>query len=59
MDKGKEKILPVREVDRLPEVAILNEVILNKADGCFYLGVENGKGVKEHGGSVEKTSIRH
>ncbi|KKL62821.1 hypothetical protein LCGC14_2181330 [marine sediment metagenome] len=48
---------PIREVDKLPEEAVLNEVILNKADGYFYMGIET-KEDKEHGSSMEETSIR-
>ncbi len=48
---------PIRKVNKLPKVAVLNEVILNKADGYFYMGIET-KEDKEHGSSVEETSIR-
>ncbi len=51
----------IREVTELPEVAILDELILNKTDGCFYLGVEDGKktkkGVRKHGSNLEKTGV--
>ena len=47
---------PIRKVDKLPEEAVLNEVILNKADGYFYMGIETKE--EEHGSSMEKTSIR-
>ena len=46
---------PIREVDTLPEEAILNEVILNKGDGFFYMGIE----IKEEadGSCMEETSV--
>lgn len=47
----------IREVEKLPEIPVLDELIFNKSDGYFYLGVENGKGVKKHGSSMEKTSV--
>lgn len=47
----------VREVTALPKVAVLNEVIFNKSDGFFYMGVETKKGGKKHGGRMEKASI--
>lgn len=59
-DKKTKKKSSVREVDKLPRVAVLNEVIFNKGDGYFYLGVETknkGKEVKKHGRRMEKTSI--
>lgn len=40
MAKKIKKAPAIREVTKLPEEAVLNEVILNKADGCFYMGVE-------------------
>ncbi len=46
----------IREVDTLPEEAVLNEVILNKSDGYFYIGMETKEA--QHGSSVEETSIR-
>ena len=46
---------PIREVDELPEEAILNEVILNKGDGFFYLGIEIKE--KENGSCMEETSV--
>lgn len=53
----KKEVPPIREVDKLPRVAVLNEVILNKADGYFYMGIETQKEEK-NGGSLEETSIR-
>ena len=53
----KKKVPPIREVSKLPKVAVLNEVIFNRKDGFFYMGVENGKGVKEHGSSLEEAGI--
>ena len=52
-----EKKPPIREVDTLPEEVVLNEVILNKGDGFFYLGIET-KEDKEHGCCLEETSVR-
>ena len=46
---------PIREVAALPEEVVLNEVILNKGDGFFYLGVETKE--VQHGSSVEETSV--
>ena len=40
---------PMRRVAKLPKVAVLDEVIFNKADGYFYLGVETKKKEKKHG----------
>lgn len=58
MKKKGKKTLPIREVDTLPEIAVLNEVILNKNNGCFYLGVENNKKeVKGNGSRVEEARI--
>jgi len=54
--KKVKKSPPIREVESLPKVAVLNEVILNKSDGCFYMGVET-KEKKKHGSRVEKASI--
>lgn len=51
----KAKKLPIREVDTLPKDAVLNEVILNKGDGCFYMGVEI-KEVKD-GSRMEKAGL--
>ncbi len=48
---------PIREVDGLPEEAVLNEVILNKADGFFYMGIETKE--EANGSSMEKTGIRN
>ena len=45
--KKQPKVLPIRQVDELPKIAVLNEVILNKSDGYFYLGVETGKKEKK------------
>jgi len=56
MDKKAKKALPVREVDKLPKIAVLNEVIFNKGDGYFYMGVET-KEVKKHGSRMEKASV--
>ena len=47
---------PIREVDELPEEAVLNEVILNKADGYFYMGIETKEA--KNGSIMEETSIR-
>ncbi len=47
---------PIRQVDTLPDEAILNEVILNREDGYFYMGLEVKE--KNNGCSVEKTRIR-
>ncbi len=47
---------PIRKVDKLPEEAVLNEVILNKADGYFYMGIESKEG--KDGSRMEKTSLR-
>lgn len=59
MDNNPLKMPPIREVEELPEVAILNEVIFNKKDKTFYLGVDdNKKGVKKHGSHMESPSIR-
>lgn len=55
----KKKVPPIREVDELPEEAVLDEVILNKADGYFYMGIETKKEVRKDGSSVEKTSLRN
>ncbi len=46
---------PIREVGELPKEAVLNEVILNKADGFFYMGIE----IKEEadGSCMEETSV--
>lgn len=46
---------PIREVNKLPKVAVLNEVILNKADGYFYMGIETKE--DKNGSSMEETSI--
>lgn len=51
------KISPIREVETLPEVAVLNEIVRNKADGFLYMGMEFKEGVKENGSSLEKTSV--
>lgn len=54
----KPKKVPIRQVDKLPKVAVLDEVIFNKGDGCFYLGVENKKKEeKKDGCNVEETSV--
>ncbi len=45
----------IREVETLPEEAVLNEVILNKSDGFFYLGIEVKE--KKHGSCMEETSV--
>ncbi len=47
---------PIRQVDTLPDEAILNEVILNIGDGYFYMGIEVKE--KNNGSSLEETSIR-
>ena len=56
MEETKKKP-PIREVVKLPKVAILNEVIFNKSDKCFYMGVETKTGVRKHGSRVEKTGV--
>ena len=48
---------PIRQVDKLPEEVILNEVILNKSDGYFYMGIETKE--EKNGSRMEKTSIRN
>lgn len=48
---------PIRRVAKLPKVAVLDEVIFNKGDGCFYLGVETKKEVKKHGSRMEEAGI--
>lgn len=52
------KKAPMREVDTLPEVAVANEVIFNKSNGCFYIGMENNKKEEEYGNNLEETSLR-
>ena len=47
----------IRQVDKLPEEVILNEVILNKSDGYFYMGIETKE--ENYGSRMEKTSIRN
>ena len=41
------KKVPYKVVDKLPDVAVKNEVVLNKADGFFYIGEENNKEDKQ------------
>lgn len=53
----KKKVAFPREVATLPKVAVLNEVIFNKSDGFFYMGVETKKGGKKDGSRMEKASI--
>lgn len=54
----KPKKVPIRRVDTLPEDTVLNEVIFNRGDGCFYLGVENNKvEVKKDGNNLEETGV--
>lgn len=55
--KGKPKTIPVREVETLPEVARENELIYNKSDESFYIGIDTGKEEKTNGNNVEKTSV--
>lgn len=49
-----------REVSKLPQKAIKDELLFNKTDGCFYLGVEVPE-IKEKEGdsanSLEKASV--
>ena len=55
MAKKAEK--PIRKVARLPKKAVLNEVIYNKADGFFYMGIDTKKEALGYGSSVEKTGV--
>lgn len=57
MAKKVKKPLSIRQVDTLPRVAVLNEVVLNKADGYFYMGVDVKREGKKHGSRMEKTSV--
>ena len=54
--KVKEKE-PIRKVAKLPKKAVLNEVIYNKADGFFYMGIDTEKEAIGYGSSLEKTSV--
>ena len=55
----------IREVDALPEDAIENEVIFNKDDEGFYIGVKTSKGtitimkkeVVKDGDNLEETGL--
>ena len=53
----KKEVPPIRKVAKLPKVAVLNEVIYNKADGYFYMGVNTEKEAIGYGNYLEKTSI--
>lgn len=52
----KPESIPIKEVEELPEVANEKELIFNKADGSFYIGMETGK-EKKNGDNLEKTSV--
>ncbi len=56
MDEDKKISIALREVETLPEEAIEGEVILNKSDGCFYMGVNTEK-EETDGSNVEETSV--
>ena len=56
MNKRKE-LPPIRKVSRLPKKAVENEVIYNKTDGFFYMGVDTEKEAIGYGNRVEKTSV--
>ena len=53
------KLLPkqklIRQVKKLPKKPVEGEIIYNRGDGLFYMGV-NIKG-EELGSSLEKTSL--
>lgn len=55
MDEDKKISITIREVETLPEKVIEGEVILNKSDGCFYMGVKE-KEVND-GRCLEETSV--
>ena len=48
---------PIRKVSKLPKKAVENEIIYNKSDGYFYMGVDTEKEVIGYGNHLEKTSI--
>jgi len=47
----------IRTVAKLPKKAVKDEVIYNKADGYFYMGIDTKKEAIGYGNHVEKTSI--
>ena len=53
----KPKPVSVKTVDKLPKIAVLDQVIFNKADGFFYLGIETNEEKAKNGNNLEKTSI--
>lgn len=53
----KPKPVPVKIVDELPKVAVLDQVIFNKADGFFYLGIETNEKKVKDGSNLAKTSV--
>jgi hypothetical protein len=50
------KPTPIREVRKLPKRAVIGEVIRNKADGFYYIGIRTQEG-KQNGSDVEKDSV--
>lgn len=56
MDEDKKiPFLKYREVEKLPDEAIEDEIILNKEDGCFYMGINIGE--VKNGSRMEETSV--
>lgn len=45
----------IREVEELPEVAVEGELIYNKADDCYYFGVNTKE--EKHGDNLEEDSV--
>jgi hypothetical protein len=46
---------PPREVRKLPKRAVEGEVIFNKADGFFYMGVRTKE--DKYGGNMAETGV--
>jgi len=56
-EKEEAKSIPVRVVNTLPKKAVKDEVLFNKKDKCFYLGIDTEK-EGTNGNHLEKDSIR-